>query len=190
MIGKVINHRNDQVTTSVDEIVPKDHFLRTIEETIDFSFIEEKITPYYCSDNGRPSIPPINLFKMMFIGYFYGIRSERQLEQEIRVNAAYRWFLGLSMNDKVPDHSTISFNRRTRFINSTIFEEIFDEIVKQATGHRMVSGRILMTDSTHVKANANKNKFIRKVKEERPKVYIEELEEAVQEDRIEHEKKR
>jgi transposase len=189
MIGKLINHRNDQVTTSIEALVPKDHFLRTIEETIDFSFIDKKLPAYYCSNNGRPSIPPITLFKMMFIGYFYGIRSERQLEQEIRVNLAYRWFLGLSLEDKVPDHSTISFNRRTRFINTTIFEEIFDDIVRQAIDHKMVSGRILMTDSTHVKANANKNKFIRKVKEEKPKVYMEELEEAVQKDRVEHGKK-
>jgi transposase len=77
MIGKFSNHRNHQVTTSIEALVPEDHFLRTIEEMIDFSFIEDKITPNYCSDNGRPSIPPITLFKMMFIGYFYGIRSER-----------------------------------------------------------------------------------------------------------------
>jgi transposase len=189
MIGKFINHRNDQVTASVEELVPKDHFLRTIEETIDFSFIEDKIEPYYCTNNGRPSIPPITLFKMMFIGYFYGIRSERQLENEIRVNVAYRWFLGLSMDDRVPDHSTISFNRRTRFLNTTIFEDIFDEIVHQAMGHNMVSGRILMSDSTHIKANANKNKFIRKAKTDKPKVYLKELEEAVREDRLEHGKK-
>lgn len=189
MIGKFVNHRNDQVTGTIEEWVPKDHFLRTIEETIDFSFIEQKIDPYYCTNNGRPSIPPIILFKMMFIGYFYGIRSERQLELDIKVNIAYRWFLGLSMKDIVPDHSTISFNRRTRFLNTSIFEEIFDEILRQAIGHNMVSGRILMSDSTHIKANANKNKFIRKTKTDKPKVYIEELEAAVQEDREEHGKK-
>lgn len=189
MIGTYKNHRNDQVSVSVEDLVPKDHFLRTIEETIDFSFIEEKIQPYYCHNNGRPSIPPITLFKMMFIGYFYGIRSERQLEKEIKVNVAYRWFLGLSLTDKVPDHSTISFNRRTRFLNTTIFEEIFDEIVRQAINHRMVDGRILMTDSTHIKANANKNKFIRESKPKKVKAYMEELEEAVQEDRVQHGKK-
>jgi transposase len=89
----------------------------------------------------------------------------------------------------VPHHSTISFNRRTRFLDTTIFEEIFDEIVHQAIEHRMVGGRILTSDSTHIKANANKNKFIRKVKEEKPKAYLEELELAVTEDRIQHGKK-
>ncbi|WP_371932413.1 IS1182 family transposase [Bacillus sp. WLY-B-L8] len=189
MMGALKNHRDERVTISVEELVPQDHFLRAIEATIDFHFIEEKLRPYYCENNGRPSIHPIVLFKMMFIGYFYGIRSERQLEKEIKMNVAYRWFLGFSLSDTVPDHSTISWNRRTRFIHTNIFEEIFDEIVHQATEHRMVGGRALMTDSTHIKANANKNKFIHKVKQEKPKSYMEELEAAVTQDREDHGKK-
>ena len=169
---------------SVEELVPEDHFLRSVEATIDFDFIEEKLRPYYCKDNGRPSLHPITLFKMIFIGYFYGIRSERQLEKEIKTNVAYRWFLGFSLSDRVPDHTTISWNRRTRFVHTNIFEEIFDEIVQQAPAHGMVGA-----DSTHIKANANKNKFVRKVKEERPKAYLEELETAVNEDRVAHGKK-
>ncbi|WP_369901461.1 IS1182 family transposase [Bacillus manliponensis] len=189
MMGALKNHRDELVTVSVEELVPQDHFLRAIESSIQFDFIEEKLRPYYCEDNGRPSIHPIVLFKMMFIGYFYGIRSERQLEKEINMNVAYRWFLGFSLSDTVPDHSTISWNRRTRFLHTNIFEEIFDEIVRQAMEHRMVGGRTLVTDSTHIKANANKNKFVRKVKQARPKAYMEELEAAVTEDREEHGKK-
>lgn len=189
MMGALKNHREERVLVSVEELVPQDHFLRAIEATIDFDFIEEKLRPYYCEDNGRPSIHPITLFKMMFVGYFYGIRSERQLEKEIRTNVAYRWFLGFSLSDSVPDHSTISWNRRTRFLHTNIFEEIFDEIVRQAADHRMVGGRALMTDSTHIKANANKKKFVRKVKTTEPKAYLEELEQAVTADRIAHGKK-
>ncbi|MFS8215926.1 transposase, partial [Paenibacillus sp. S29] len=74
---------------------------------------------------GRPAIDPTVLFKMIFLGYFYGIRSERQLEREIQTNLAYRWFLGLGLTDKVPDHTTISWNRRTRFKDTTIFQDIF-----------------------------------------------------------------
>lgn len=189
MMGALKNHRDERVTISVEELVPQDHFLRAIEATIDFHFIEEKLRSYYCENNGRPSIHPIVLFKMMFIGYFYGIRSERQLEKEIKMNVAYRWFLGFSLSDTVPDHSTISWNRRTRFFYTNIFEEIFDEIVRQATEYRMVGGRALMTDSTHIKANANKNKFIHKVKQGKPKSYMEELEAAVTQDREDHGKK-
>ncbi len=75
---------------------------------IDFSVIHEKVGPLYCADNGHPAINPTVLFKMIFLGYFYGIRSERQLEREIQTNLAYRWFLELGLTDKVPDHTTIS----------------------------------------------------------------------------------
>ena len=97
---------------------------------------------------------------MVFLGYFYGIRSERRLEQEIQTNVAYRWFLGLGLTDRVPDHSTISWNRRKRFVDTTVFKNV-DEIVLQAIQHRMVGGRVLISDSTHLKANANKKKFTR-----------------------------
>ena len=115
MIGSFENHRNQQVTVSIEELVEPAHFLRTVEQMINFSFIDQIAIPYYCQNNGRPSIPPVTLFKMLFIGYFYGIPSERKLEQEIKHNVAYRWFLGLSFQDKMPDHSTISFNRKKRF---------------------------------------------------------------------------
>ncbi len=126
---------------------------------------------------------------MMFIGYLYGIRSERQLEKEIYYNIAYRWFLGLNINDPVPHHSTISRNRITRFKDTTIFQDIFDEIVLQAINHDMVGGRVLFTDSTHLKANANKHKYTRKTIAQDTQNYIKDLNEAIQEDREEHEKK-
>lgn len=173
----------------IEELVPENHLLRKIEKYIDFSFITEKVRPYYCENNGRPSVDPLVLFKMMFIGYLYGIRSERQLEREIQMNIAYRWFLGLGLNDPVPDHSTISWNRRTRFKNTTIFQDIFDEIVLQAMNHRMIGGRVLFTDSTHLKANANKKKFTKQMIESETKAYIEALNQAVEEDRVSHGKK-
>ncbi|MCM3159864.1 transposase, partial [Bacillus subtilis] len=82
------------------------------------------------------------------------------------------WFLGLNINDPVPHHSTISWNRRTRFKDTTIFQDIFDEIVLQAINHDMVGGRVLFTDSTHLKANANKHKYTRKTIEQDTQNYI------------------
>lgn len=83
----------------------------------------------YCDDNGRPALNPVALFKLLLLGYLYGVRSERQLMREVEVNVAYRWFLGLRPRDKVPDASTLSQNRR-RFAESTIYQEIFDQIVE------------------------------------------------------------
>ncbi|SMP07196.1 Transposase domain, partial [Laceyella tengchongensis] len=62
---------------NIEELVPRDHLLRKINETIDFSFIAEKCKELYCQDNGRPCLDPIMLFKMLLIGYLFGIRSER-----------------------------------------------------------------------------------------------------------------
>lgn len=173
----------------IEELVPQDHLLRKIDKYIDFSFIREKTRIYYCENNGRPSIDPVVLFKMLFIGYLFGIRSERQLELEIKCNVAYRWFLGLGLTEKVPDHSTISWNRITRFKDTTIFQDIFDEIVMQAINHRMVGGRVLFTDSTHLKANANKRKFTTESVKIETKGYIAELEKAIEQERLEHGKK-
>lgn len=170
-------------------LVPKDHLLRMIDDHVDFSFITEKTRPYYHEALGRPPIHPIQLFKMILIGYLYGIRSERQLEQEVNTNVAYRWFLGLGLTDRVPDHSTISYNRNVRFKNTTIFQEIFDEIVRLAISHNMVGGRILITDSTHIRAHANNNRFTTQMITEKPHEYLTELEIAVNEDRIKYGKR-
>jgi transposase len=189
----MLRSNKDKQTTfefvSLESLVPQDHMLRKVDQYIDFSFILEKVRPLYCEDNGRPAIDPLVLFKMVFLGYFYGIRSERRLEQEIQTNVAYRWFLGLGLTDRVPDHSTISWNRRKRFVDTTIFQDIFDEIVLQAIQHRMVGGRVLISDSTHLKANANKKKFTREEVLQNTKSYLEELNAAVKQERKERGKK-
>lgn len=189
MLNTRENTQNEIEFVSIDDLVPDNHLLRKIDKYIDFSFIIERVKPYYSEDNGRPSIDPLVLFKMMFIGYFYGIRSERQLEQEIKLNVAYRWFLGLRFKDPVPHHSTISWNRHKRFKDTDIFQEIFDEIVLLAMNHKMVGGRVLFTDSTHLKANANKHKFTREEVEVETREYLDELNKAIEEDRAEHGKK-
>jgi IS5 family transposase len=127
---------------------------------------------------------------MMLIGYLYGIRSERGLEQEIRMNIGYRWFLGLGLSDAVPDHSTISQNRRRRFRDSAIFREVFDEIVRQVIEGGLAEGRYLFTDSTYLKASANRNRSEVVEVEQAPRDYIEELEKAVNEERESRGRKR
>ncbi|WP_102028968.1 IS1182 family transposase [Salirhabdus sp. Marseille-P4669] len=181
--------QNEAEFVILEDLVPQDHLLRKVDKYIDFKFIIDKVKPYYSEDNGRPSLDPLVLFKMLFIGYFYGIRSERQLEKEVQLNVAYRWFLGLKLSDSVPDHTTISWNRRKRFKDTNIFQEIFDEIVTQAIDHNMVGGRVLFTDSTHLKANANKHKFSKEEVEVETREYIKELNQAIEEDRLAHGKK-
>ena len=173
----------------LENIVPQNHLLRLIDEHIDFSFINELCVPYYCKDNGRPAIEPEVLIRMLFIGYLYGIRSERRLLEEINMNMAYRWFIGYGITDKLPDVSVIWQNRRRRFRHSDVPQQIFDEIVRQAMDAGLVDGKVLYTDSTHLKANANKGKFENVTVTETPKAYLKELDKAVAEDRKKHGKK-
>ena len=170
----------------IENLVKKDHILRKIDEYIDFNFIYDLVEDKYCLDNGRPSIDPVVLFKMILIGYLFGIRSERRLVEEIHHNVAYRWFLGYGLEDKIPDASTISQNRRRRFTGTDIFEKIFDNIVEQAINQKLITGKIMYVDSTHIKANANIGKFTNEQVEVAIPEYIDELEKAVTEARKAH----
>ena len=174
---------------AIDELVPKDHLLRKIDKHIVFSFIHDLVKELYCPDNGRPALDPTLMFKLLLLGYLFGIRSERQLIREVQVNVAYRWFLGLGLTDKVPDASTLSQNRRRRFNDSDVYQQIFDEIVFQAMRKKLVSGQVLYTDSTHIKASANKNKHLKiKVSHER-QAYMDQLDVSIEEERAKHGKK-
>ena len=102
---------------------------------------------------------------------------------------AYKWFCGLSLTEKAPDATTLSVNRKRRFRDNDIPEQIFNEILRQAMEKGLVGGTILYTDSTHIKAKANKHKKMTVVVERTPKAYLEELDEAIDRDRKELGKK-
>ena len=168
---------------TIESLVPADHLLRKIDRAVDLEFVRERVRHLYCEDNGRPALDPVVLFKLLLIGYLFGIRSERQLMREVHCNAAYRWYLRLKLTDKVPDASTLSQNRRRRFRDSDVYQKLFDEIVELAMKRGLVSGEVLYTDATHLKANANKNKFDVVRVEVKPQQYLAELEQAIEQDR-------
>lgn len=186
MLKPPIAHQHRLEMVTLEELVPADHLLRLIDRYIPFDFIREATAHLYCADNGRPAIDPVQLFKMLFIGYLFGIRSERQLVREIQVNVAYRWFLGLSLTDRVIDASTFSQNRRRRFAGTGIEQTIFDRIVETAIEHGLIGGRVFYSDSTHLKASANKNRHDLHRVEQTPASYLAELNTAIDEDRAAH----
>ena len=142
------------VILDMERLIPQEHLLRKIKAAIDFDFIYEKAESYY-SKIGRPSIDPVCLMKMLLIGYLYGIRSERRLEEEITLNIAYRWFCGFDLMDTIPDHSTFSQNRRRRFTDSTIFREIFNSMVGECIESGIVSGETATSDGSFIPANVS-----------------------------------
>ena len=175
--------------TSLDELVPEDHLVRKLENAIDWRFIYEMVVDSYCEDNGRPSLDPVILIKLPVIQYMFGIRSMRQTIQEIKVNNAYRWFLGLGLHDPVPHFSTFGKNYRRRFQDTDLFERIFKKILKECIEAGLVDETVVFVDSTHVKARANSKKYEDVVVEEQALWYEKELREEIDRDREAHGKK-
>ena len=167
----------------LEDLVPQDHLLRKVDRAVDFSFIHDLCKPLYCENNGRPEIEPELLFRMLLLGYLYGIKSEVKLAEAVNENIAFKWFLGLKLTEKGPDHATISINRVRRFRDNDIAEKIFNEILRQCIERGLVGGKILYTDSTHIKAKANKHRKALVTVEETPKEYIEDLNAQIDLDR-------
>ena len=173
--------QSEILMTTMEELVPENSLFRKVDKYIDFTFIYEKVKGLYCEDNGRPSIDPVVLFKLVFIQALDGIKSMRKTCEKIKVDAEYRWFLNIPFGQDTPHFSTFSKNYERRFKGTTIFEDIFVEIVKQAQKYGMLNDEFFM-DSTHRKANANKNKYedtiVKKVKKRKL-----DLEEEINEER-------
>ena len=140
---------------NLDEVVPQDHLLRHIDRFLDLSDLREHLAPYY-SHTGRPSIDPELMIRMLLIGYCLGIRSERQLCEEVKLNLAYRWFCRLSIEDKVPDHSTFSKNRHGRFREAEAFRFVFEQVLKRCIDAGLVGGEGFAVDASVVKADASR----------------------------------
>lgn len=164
---------------SLSSRVPKDHFLRKLEETVDFSFIHNLARPYY-SYTGQPSVDPVVLLKMMLIGYIYDITSERKLAQELKVNLAFMYFLGYDIDEETPNHSVLSKARR-RF-GSKIFEEFFERLVEECKSKGLIQAEKAFIDSSLIPANASFYSIIdcdrRIALKHTPKEYLKKVEEA------------
>ena len=145
----------------LNELVPQDHLLRGIDRFLDFKELREHLAKFY-SHTGRPSIDPELLLRMLIIGYCYGIRSERRLCEEVKLNLAYRWFCRLSIEDGVPDHSTFSKNRHGRFRDSEALRYLFEQIVERCIAEGMVGGEGFAVDASVVRADANYQKAIKR----------------------------
>jgi transposase len=189
MIKNAGNQRNQIQFVSADSLVPEDHLLRDIDRAIDFSFIYELVQDKYSQDQGRPSLDPVMLIKIPLLQYLYGIPSMRQTIREIEVNVAYRWFLGLDLTSSVPHFSTFGKNYTRRFKGTNLFEQIFEKILEECFLHGMIDPSVIFVDATHIKANANKKKSIKKLVKVQAMGYESKLLQEINEDRQAHGKK-
>ncbi len=137
--------------------IPAGHLLRRINPIVTrvLTDLRDKLAPFY-SDIGRPSIDPELMLRMLMVGYFYGIRFERQLCQEVELHLAYRWFCRLDLDDPVPDHSTFSVNRHGRFRDSDILRQVFEAVVRACMDAGLVKGEGFAVDASVIEANASR----------------------------------
>jgi transposase len=158
MMGR-LSHDQEQFFYSfrLDEAVPNDHPVREVAAVLDLSWVHSELAPYY-PRIGRPSIDPVLMIRMLIIGYVFAIRSERALCRDVGVNLAYRWFCGLSIEDKIPDHSAFSRARNERFRDSGIFRSVFERIVGVCIGAGLVDGEGFAVDASLIVADANKQR--------------------------------
>src|ERR671935_1340494 len=143
----------------LDEVIPDDHRVREIAGVLDLSWVHAELRPYY-SPMGRPSIDPVLMIRMLIVGYVFAIRSERLLCREVKVNLAYRWCCGLSIEDKIPDHSAFSRARNERFRESAIFRHVFERAVEACIAAGLVGGEGFAVDASLIVADANKQRSI------------------------------
>jgi len=155
------NHDQEQFFYSfrLDEAVPNDHLVRQIAAVLDLSWVHSELAPFY-PKLGRPSVDPVMMIRMLVIGYVFAIRSERALCREVQVNLAYRWFCGLSIEDKIPDHSAFSRARHERFHDSDMFRRVFERVVEACIAAGLVGGEGFAVDASLIVADANKQRSI------------------------------
>ncbi len=133
-----------------EKLVPPDHYLRQVKALIDFEAFRELLRDAYSPHRGRPAEDPILLLKLEFLQFHYGL-SDREVIAEAQVNVAFRYFLDLSLDSRLPVPSLLS-QFRTR-LGEERHQAVFDEVVRQARAHGLVKDRLRLKDATHVVAN-------------------------------------
>jgi len=135
-------------------------------------WIERRCERYYATEErrGQPSIPPGVYFRMLLIGYFEGIDSQRGIAWRCADSLSLRQFLGLPLDEKTPDHSTLT-NTRNR-LPEEVFSEVFQFVLRIAAGKKLIDGKTVGVDSTTLEANAAMKSIVRRDTSEDWKQYV------------------
>jgi transposase len=142
---------------NIDKRIRANHPLRKINSLIDFDFVYDEVKDFY-GYNGKESVPPPVILKLMLLLVLYNVRSERELMQTIPERIDWLWFLGYDLDYEVPDHSVLSKARKKWGVE--VFESFFHRIVLQCVEAGLVDGSKIFVDSSLVDANASNNSVI------------------------------
>jgi transposase len=130
-----------------EQLVPRKHYLRRALERIDWDRLGGLVAGYYSPDRGRPSEVPVRMLKLEFLRYHDNL-SDRQVIARAETDVAYRFFLGVSVREKLPDPSSLCYFRGRLGVDG--FRCVFRDLVSQAREHGLVKDRLRIKDATHV----------------------------------------
>jgi len=141
------------VAAPLSSLVPEDHILKRVDKFLDLSWLREEVGDLYCHTNGRPGIDPEAAVRLMLAGFFQGIVHDRKLMREAQVNLAIRWFAGYRLDEKLPDHSSLT-RIRQRW-GAERFKAIFLKTVQCCIDAGLVTGETVHVDATLIRADVS-----------------------------------
>jgi hypothetical protein len=160
--------------------VPRHVFYEKLNRLLDESdfdtFVEDLCEPYYADNVGRDSIPPGRYFRMLFVGYFEGIDSQRGIAWRCADSRSLQLFLFLESHEASPDHSSLS--RIQSRLPLEVYEQVFCSVLALAEEHQLLANKTVAVDSTYLEANAAMKSIVRKETGEDWKEYVKRLAEA------------
>jgi len=150
MLGKTEPQGNFFDSYIEDYFLPREHELLKIKENLDFSFIEEETRDLYSKETGRPSHPPVVMFKILFLEFYYNL-SDVEVVKQLRFNVLFRYFTDLKAEDPIPDDTSLVVFRKR--LGEERFEKIFDNFVIQCKEKGLLKERLKIIDATHIIAD-------------------------------------
>ncbi len=141
------------VAGPLSSLIPDDHILKQVDKVLDLSWLRKKVSVMYCQTNGRPGIVTEAAVRLMLAGFFQGIVHDRKLMREAQVNIAIRWFAGYRLDEKLPDHSSLTKIRQRWGVER--FKKIFLKTVQSCINAGLVNGETVHVDATLIRADVS-----------------------------------
>jgi transposase len=141
------------VAGPLSSLIPDDHILKQVDKVLDLSWLRTEVSGLYCQTNGRPGIDPEAAVRLMLAGFFQGVVHDRKLMREAQVNLAIRWFAGYRLDEKLPDHSSLT-RIRQRW-GAKRFKQIFLKTIQSCIDAGLVTCETVHVDATLIRADVS-----------------------------------
>jgi len=141
------------VCGSLRDLIPDDHVLARIDGVLDLGWLHDEVAEVYAVGVGRLGIEPEAAVRLMLAGFLLGIVHDRRLMREAQVNIAIRWFAGFGMNDRLPDHSSLT-RIRQRW-GAERFRRIFERTVQACVAAGIAKGEVVHVDASLIRADVS-----------------------------------